>query len=115
LNNSRIVGQKEVQDRTFRGGSIIKAVLSAGVCTKSNIPSAAPVTNLVFRTPFASALSLANLTLSSDISIPVTLSNPPEQVMLKSPEPQYASTRYLGALLSCSARAANEEWIWVRA
>ena len=78
---------------TFLGGSIITAVASADVSTTSNIPSAFPVKNLAFKIPFLSAFNAAYLTLSAEISIPITDSKPLEQVILNKPEPQYASTR----------------------
>ena len=74
---------------------MIKAVRSGGVLTTLKISSAEPVMNDAFAILFAFALRMAYCTLSADISTPTTDSNPSLQVTENSPEPQYASTRYL--------------------
>ena len=61
--------------------------------TISKILSADPLKKVAFVTLFALAFAEAYFTLSAEISTPTTESKPSPQVMEKSPEPQYASTR----------------------
>lgn len=88
----------------FRGGSITMAVSSpfhpsppssADFLTVSKMFSALPVMKEHFSSaPFSFAFANAWDTESLDISIPTTFSKGLWQETAKSPEPQYASTRY---------------------